>query len=59
MVFAYPPEEQEMQIFRKAPGKEAEPLVGEAKAAACGGCGNWPWKKLTQPCSNHRSPRCR
>ena len=34
VVFAYPPEEQEMQIFRKAPGSQAEPLVGEAKAAA-------------------------
>ena len=34
VVFAYPPEEQEMQIFRKDPGKEAESLVGEAKAAA-------------------------
>jgi hypothetical protein len=34
VVFAYPPEEQEMQIFRKDPGKDAEPLVGEAKAAA-------------------------
>ena len=34
VVFAYPPEEQEMQIFRKDLGKEAEPLVGEAKAAA-------------------------
>ena len=34
VVFAYPPEEQEMQIFRKDSGKEAEPLVGEAKAAA-------------------------
>ena len=34
VVFAYPPEEQEMQIFRKDPGREAEPLLGEAKAAA-------------------------
>ena len=34
VVFAYPPEEQEMQIFRQTPGKDAEPLVGEAKAAA-------------------------
>lgn len=34
VVFAYPPEEQEMQIFRKAPGRDAEPLVGEAKTAA-------------------------
>ena len=34
VVFAYPPEEQDMQIFRKDPGRQAEPLVGEAKAAA-------------------------
>ena len=34
VVFAYPPEEQEMQIFRKDSGRQAEPLVGEAKAAA-------------------------
>ena len=34
VVFAYPPEEQDMQIFRKDPGGQAEPLVGEAKAAA-------------------------
>jgi len=33
LVFAYPPEEQEMQIFRLIPGKEPEAIKGEAKEA--------------------------
>jgi alkanesulfonate monooxygenase SsuD/methylene tetrahydromethanopterin reductase-like flavin-dependent oxidoreductase (luciferase family) len=33
VVFAYPPEEQEMQIFRHAPESDPEPITGEAKAA--------------------------
>lgn len=33
LVFAYPPEEQEMQIFRADPGGAHEPLSGEVKTA--------------------------
>ena len=33
LVFAYPPEDQEMQIFRSAPGGGPELIEGEAKVA--------------------------
>ncbi len=32
LVFAYPPEEQEMQLFRMNAGREPEEIVGEEKA---------------------------
>ena len=34
LVFAYPPQDQEMQIFKNEPGRDPELIEGEEKVAA-------------------------
>jgi len=56
VTFAYPPEEQEMQILRQDTPDGPTAITGSERMPSSSASGNWPWKKSMKPCSKFRPP---